>query len=68
MPSAFSPDLDHAHLLVADRLAEVRHDALAHLATTATPVRPRTRRLRLRFATFLRGLACRLDPSPALNI
>jgi hypothetical protein len=65
-----SPNLDQAHLLMADRLAEAQHHALVHLATS-TAQRPagfvRGRPLRLRVATVLRGLACRLDPSVALN-
>jgi hypothetical protein len=65
-----SASLDHyVHLLIDERLAQAQHQALVDLALTSLPHRAAIRqpRLRPRLASALRGLACRLDPSPALN-
>jgi hypothetical protein len=52
-----------------ERMAQAHHAALVDLARRGTPHPDRVRqsRLRPRLASALRGLACRLDPSPALN-
>ena len=62
-----SPSLDQLHLVLADRLAEAQHAALVRQALRAGgPARPAPARLRLRMASLLRTLACRIDASLAL--
>lgn len=59
-----SAALDQLHLTLQERLAEAEHASLVHEARAARP--PANLRLRLRAATVLRQLACRLDSSLAV--
>lgn len=68
MLTSTSLSLDQIDLILADRIADARHAALVHQATSASAqAQRRPTQLRLRLAAALRTLACRLDPSPALN-
>jgi hypothetical protein len=59
-----SAALDQIPLQQQDRLADAAHAALVHQALSARPARPNLH-VRLRAASILRQLACRLDSSLA---
>ena len=59
-----SASLDQIHLSLQERRADAEHAALVHQALTARP--HGSSGFRLRAATLLRQLACRLDSSLAL--